>query len=286
MRTHPILILILLIVSSSSCTKELEYPLTVENKLVLNTIIKPWERIVFHVSTTANMLSQYSKDSSDYHLKFYSGDLLLLDTMIKQGVYTSELYGGGLKRYHATLSKEGLPGISAEDSIPVMVFIKKAICQYPTGYKKDWGKYGTMNITFSDPPEERNYYELIIHANLDLIHEYTDLITDPVLINEGDIDYLPTSFFFSDELFNGQTHTISISGAYPSGKAYLRHTSKAYYLYRKYYTRHAYNQQFQGDFWTTIFMGEPQSMYTNIEGGYGIFAGYMEHSKDVVVIEN
>ncbi len=268
-----------------SCTKEMEYPLTVENQLVLNAIIKPWEPIVFHVSTTANMLDDYSDDGSNYRLKFFTGSQLLLDTLIKNGVYTSEFYGGGVSHYSATLEKDGFSTLSAEDSIPAMVFIENAVCDYPTGYVQDYGTYGTLKLTFTDPIATDDYYELIGSFSLEMIHYQPEILTEPVLKNEGDIDYLPTSLFFSDELFNGETYTLHISGAFPNGKVYLRHTSKNYYLYRKYYTRHAYNQQFQGDFWTTIFMGEPQTMFTNIENGYGIFAGYSEHSTNVISIK-
>jgi len=47
-------------------------------------------------------------------------------------------------------------------------------------------------------------------------------------------------------------------------------------------TRHAYNQQFQNEFLDFIFKGEPQNMFTNIENGYGIFAGYCESTFQII----
>ena len=150
-------------------------------------------------------------------------------------------------------------------------------------------------ISFTDPPDATNYYELLISSKPGGTNGwYTEYETnDPVLMNEGDQDYHPTSFFFSDELFNGEQYTMRIK----NGVGYmtkdnkltptplyatLRSVSRAYYKYRKYYTRHAYNQQSQNEFIDLIFKGEPQNMFTNIENGYGIFAGYCETTRQII----
>jgi len=113
-------------------------------------------------------------------------------------------------------------------------------------------------------------------------YDYENKITDPVLLNEGDIPYLPTTYFFSDELFNGQKYTLQINRDLGYGipqKIILRSVSRNYYLYRKYWTRHYYNQTTdESGLRGIIYKGEAQPMYNNIENGYGIFAGYVENS--------
>ena len=57
----------------------------------------------------------------------------------------------------------------------------------------------------------------------------------------------------------------------------LRTTSRAYYKYRKSWIRHSNNQQIGNQIEELLFMtliGDPVPMYTNVEGGYGIFAAY------------
>lgn len=59
--------------------------------------------------------------------------------------------------------------------------------------------------------------------------------------------------------------------------AVLRTTSQAYFNYRKYWIRHKNNQQTGNRIEDPLFIslvGDPVPMYTNVEGGYGIFAAY------------
>ncbi len=170
-----------------------------------------------------------------------------------------------------------------------MVKIKGATIRYPAGVDKYGDEYAEATISFSDPPNIKNYYEVLIYKlyenkKTDYWNSDGDVkVIDPVLLNEGDQDYLPTTFFFSDELFDGQEYTLRVNSPGGIGNSInytvsLRSISESYYLYRKYYTRHSYNQQFEGDFLDLVFKGEPQPMFSNIVNGYGIFAGYQEAS--------
>ena len=123
---------------------------------------------------------------------------------------------------------------------------------------------------------------------------------DPVIRAEGDLDYKPTTIFFSDQLFNGEKVSISskilqannIETSYYllddfETIAVLRTISYAYYQYRKKWTRHLYNQgvdinvEDSEELRAFLFTGEPVNMYTNVENGYGIFAGF---SKSGIVL--
>jgi hypothetical protein len=115
--------------------------------------------------------------------------------------------------------------------------------------------------------------------------------------NEGDWDYSPTTIFFSDKLFNGKKQQLafSIASGYKildgiwispleeDGYVLLRSISKEYYLYRKYYTRHAYNANIQSvGIQNLLFTGEPLDMYTNVLGGLGVVAAFSSTTSKIV----
>jgi hypothetical protein len=227
-----------------------------------------------------------------FHLKLFEEENLLIDSVFIGNYLTTNTIPIVNKKYTVEIAATGLPVIRAFDSIPDQVPITDALLIFPAGVDPYGDAIIEADISFSDPSDETNYYEILIYSaegEINYWNYYGDVeITDPVLLNEGDLAYYPTTFFFSDALFNGEKYTMKIidGGRSPYGEVFkhyvsLRSISKSYYLYRKYYTRHAYNQQFQGDFLDLIFKGEPQNMYSNIEGGYGIFAGFQETTTEV-----
>jgi hypothetical protein len=172
----------------------------------------------------------------------------------------------------------GYDTVYAQNAMPEQVRITDATIIQPVSVDK-YGTYTSqVSITFSDPAGERNYYELFFEG---AGYDDENKITDPVLLNEGDIGYFPSSYFFSDELFDGQEYTMTIKRYLGHGiwaDAVLRNISKDYYLYRKYWTRHSYNQiGFDREVGNLIYAGEPLTMFNNIVNGYGIFAGYVEN---------
>jgi len=66
----------------------------------------------------------------------------------------------------------------------------------------------------------------------------------------------------------------------------LRSVSRAYYLFRKSWIRHTFNRgpsftRFEIDYiYDTRLIGDPVEMYSNIEGGLGIFASYVVDEKE------
>ena len=295
-------IIIVIFIIVSSCTKELDYQLENTKLIIINSVFNPNDDFIFNVSYTASPLSSYDSINENLHFLFYEDNNLIIDTFLQSYVLETEIHPIPNTKYKVEVLSDNLPSISTSDSIPNLVNIDEATYIFPAGVDEYGDYYAEASISFTDPADEQNYYELLIYSFNGLEKYYWNwdceyLITDPVLLNEGDVDYLPSSLFFSDELFNGESYTmkckgdigctINSEGITPGEQLYatFRSVSKSYYLYRKYYTRHAHNQQFQGDFLDLIYMGEPQSMYTNVVNGYGIFAGYQETTKELIYIE-
>jgi hypothetical protein len=288
--------LLLCLLAISGCSKEIELELTSDRALVLNSIFNPDSAFLFRISFTASPLDDYTLGNDTFHLFLYEENDLLIDTLFSGNYIAFNKIPSINKKYTVELGTSDLPSVQATDSIPELVYIDDAFIIYPAGVDAYGDNLAEANIRFTDPGNQQNFYELLIWSGEEQIN-YWDWdgdvrITDPVLLNEGDIDYFPSTLFFSDELIDGKSYIMKIKqavgyslnndGSNKTGLSVtLRSVSKSYYLYRKYYTRHKYNQQFQGDFFDLIYKGEPQIMYTNVENGFGIFAGYQETTREI-----
>jgi len=205
---------------------------------------------------------------------------------VESGIYESELKPA----INDTIRIEVLANtkMTGETIIPTPAFISNPEYKYPTFYDAmSQQNYGTLTFSINDNPERENYYEILIYNSQfsDYTQEYwytyesnywTIYKPDIVIQNEGDWDFIPTTLFFSDELFNGKINIFSfITHASNSSYILLRSISKEYYYYRKYYTRHAFNAQLHTDgIHNLLFAGEPLDMYTNIKGGLGVCAAF------------
>lgn len=288
-------LVIIILIFQISCTKEIEINLDNQKALVLNSVFNPDEPFIFRISSTTPLLSDYETFNADAHLRLTENHRLIIDTLISTGILETNLNPKPGVKYSVELESAGYPAIKAIDTIPNLVPIDNAYMIFPSGVDAFGFYKAEACVSFTDPPNETNYYELVISSKPGRANAwYCEYETnDPVLQNEGDLDYHPTSFFFSDELFNGKSYLMRIK----HGTAYslkdnkltafplyatLRSVSMNYYKYRKFFTRHIYNQQLQNEVLDLIFKGEPQNMFTNIENGYGIFAGFCESTTQMI----
>jgi hypothetical protein len=299
-KVFPILILT---IGVFSCTKELNYELEHTNSLVINSIFNPGNDFTFHISTTASVLEKYDALDERVQLLLYRNSDLITDTLLGSGIFYTNINPDQNIRYTVEVLSNNFESILAYDSIPSRVEILEASLLFPVGIDENGDEYGEYSVKFSDPINETNYYELAIYQYINgekvYLEWYSDYykVTDPVLINEGLLDFIPTTMFFSDELFDGETYTLKFND-FANGNTSLtsfstgiyielRSVSKSYYLYRKYYTIHAFNQQTNyEDLHDFLFSGEPQDMFTNVINGFGIFAGYNKTDKEFLYTDN
>ncbi|OFX82635.1 MAG: hypothetical protein A2W99_06680 [Bacteroidetes bacterium GWF2_33_16] len=294
-----VFLIILLTITIFSCTKELDYELENIKSLVINSVFYPDNNFTFHVSTTASTLEKYDTLKERVQLLLYENDYLIIDTMLGTGTFQTNYKPISNIKYTVKILSNSLQSITASDSIPNSINIDDATLLFPVGVDEMGDEYGEFSVKFTDPANEKNYYELAIYHYINgekVYYEwYSDYykVTDPVLINEGLLDYLPTTMFFSDELFDGEIYTLrfkdfanentSLTSFNSDIYAELRSISKSYYLYRKSYTIHAFNQQTNyEDLHDFLYSGEPQNMYTNVNNGFGIFVGYNKTSKEFI----
>ncbi len=158
--------------------------------------------------------------------------------------------------------------------------------------------YPAIKVTFKNSVLERKYFEIKItcYANyrpwgsdivqVEEVSTRLQSIVDPVLLNEG----LPIALF-SNEMIRDSTYTMTIN--YTNGESggpkikyrrpfvvQLRSVTYDYYRYQKQYYLYAVGKN--ADFMETA---TATPLYSNIENGYGIFAGYSVFATDTITPE-
>jgi hypothetical protein len=174
--------------------------------------------------------------------------------------------------------------IVAHDSIPVAVQIQESKFFFDTivnSYE--------LQLAFSDEKEESRYYAISVNNFLyhdDYISSSSNLrISSPNTFIEASILAPLNQLVFSNNTFEAGDQIVDIIlDYYPKGNLtnwdsaqfniQLHTISKAYYDYAI-----SFYKQNQA---AKDFYAEPVSVFSNIEGGYGIFAGYNSSESKLV----
>jgi hypothetical protein len=138
-----------------------------------------------------------------------------------------------------------------------------------------------LTITFQDVPNENNFYMLEVYA-ADIAPGNVYLY--PMTMRSDDVtlgldqDGYSNQIFFSDELFDGEEKTLIIY--VEDTRDYddfieVRMTSITEDLERYARTQNAYENNHGNPF------AQPVQVFSNVEGGFGIFAGYQVSRKKI-----
>ena len=195
------------------------------------------------------------------------------------------------KEYRIVAKVPGLPDVSATAVLPNPVKIEKldtAAIRLVT-YRviidgKEYTSYEDAmkcNIQFADPLDETNYYLFEVfykYGDQMPIHSYHFICKDPVveeylntaeLTNGGSL----VGVVFSDKIINGKRYSLNLTMGYQAHYSDVRRViyfhlysiSENYYKYIR--TLNLFNAKFGKP------LSEPVQVFSNITGGYGIFAG-------------
>ena len=271
------------------------------NVLVVNSILTPdsvFRVQVSRVTSTVDSSSRLLSSARVYLVALGQGEELLRNQ--GRGLYASPNRPASGVPYTLRAEADGYPDASATDTVPAAVSIREGWHSYPTGTNRDNELLGTIVVRFDDPAPTANFYEITAYqrggrGNAQSQNFVLDARGNAALAAEGDAEFNPGSLVFSDRLFNGQAFELRASfspfnrigggiingqsvGPRVSGDVYmvLRSVSRAYYQYRKSWTRHFYNQGTKGpggDLNQLLFLGDPTRMYSNVDMGYGVVVG-------------
>jgi len=201
---------------------------------------------------------------------------------VNKGIYTSSTIVKPETKYHCKVKVPGYEQVECTEIIPAKPTIKNIEHINIAGYDVDGRNYSAVKVTFENDPGKREYFQIEIQY---IYHEelrtpYIAEVLDPILLNEG----LPISLF-SNELIDDNEYTITIyysTSGWTSNSdgvsvmfiypffVQLRQVSEAYYRYKK--QLYLYEKNLYSD--NALIGTINQNLYSNIDHGYGIFAGY------------
>ena len=289
MKTDQVLIVIMFLLCS--CRKEVEINLPKpENKIIINNLFSSDSVFKVRVSTLQGMFDNSPSVINNAEVKLFINTAFSQNlTSMGNGAYKSDsirpITG---TEYKIMVSIPNYPTATTSCIMPKnKILLEMTKRKDSVGVNEKGEYYSEATILFTDPIEENNYYEIRM-ALIDslnsgkLYYNLSNLFgNDPVIDNENDIQYNPPFILFSDDLINGKKYNLKFNYiptidhySEPANKNYkiviqFNSISEEYYKYKKKLIRHFSAQN--SSIWEP---SEPAQMYSNVQGGYGIFAGY------------
>ncbi|GAB3832705.1 DUF4249 domain-containing protein [Hymenobacter jeollabukensis] len=296
----------------SGCVDQISADLPAPPKvLVVNSILTPDSVVRVQVSRVASAVDTSARALAAAEVRLLApGQPAEVLRNQGRGLYASVRRPADGGVYTVRVQAPGYPTAQATDTLPVRVPIREAWYSFPTGTDRNNEPLGTLVVRFDDPAATRNYYELVAYqeqatpSRVIRSQDYElDVRGNAALAAEGDAEFMPATLVFSDQLFNGQAFELRATfkaQGYGSGgtvngqpvpprvlgsvRVVLRTVSRAYYQYRKSWTRHLYNQGTHGpngNLAQLLFLGDPTRMYSNVEPGYGVVVGHAQEDRVV-----
>ena len=263
-------------------------------RLVLQAFFTPDSTWAAFVGRSAGILESLPERGpvADATVELLAGDRVIdrLEFLWRDRVYALEkntLQAG--ESYSLRVSAPGFATIQATDAIPRPVPTAIASHLTNTSTRSESAIKGDLSIKLEiqDPPGETYYYQIRAFVFFrSERYEGSFSTQDPSIIADNAADepfnegFSGTAPFFKDTLFDGQTHEIELSSNYNAPEQtsfYIQvlHVSETYYEYLKSARLHESTQSNP--------FAEPVSVYSNVENGYGIFAGYSSQTFELVL---
>jgi hypothetical protein len=285
-----------------SCQKEVfvDFP-DQKPQIVINSLFTPDSLFTVRVFGTLPLLDARSHevlDNATVVIYENEAEVETLPYNAEKEYYRSNSFKPTAGRvYRVRVAVPGYPDATAQSSVPLAVPIANFVYKDSAGVDENGSFINSVTYTFEDPAQENNFYAMqgtfdfiqvrpnFGTAKFDTIRGFSSLYlySDQPTVKTS--AYAGGLAMVDDQLFDGQTQSIALS-FYPGWydprrnskrtfRFYLKTASSEYFRYFQKLQGHLTNQNFD------IFAGEAVIMYTNVENGYGVFAGY---SQDTVVV--
>jgi len=277
-----------------SCEKEIELKLdNGQDKLVVNSLFYPDTNFRVYVTSTKLINENKNTFINNAEVKLYENGIFLEDLIFEaDGWYISSFNPKYNTKYKIEVNHP-VGNVYAESYVPDSTLFYGEYSAVSTCNDNYITSRGDYKLTIINNNVIERFYQTMELTIFQTEVDYLD-ISDPTLLADSEIEFNPKSFFFSNSLFSGDTNVISISKSgvseanyFTSCETYAQylsdqfiHTktlSKEYYLFLKTWVKHRYNQNSDANIiepTKLIFQGEPIEMYSNVVGGYGVFAGF------------
>ncbi len=306
----PLLCCLALLVALSACEQVIAPDLPEHTpRLVLHAFFTAggWTAHVSRSSGILESLPAHDRPAvADAAVELLAGDRVIEELKFNHGaqVYVAEestLKAGAT--YSLQVSAPEFATVRATDTIP------RPVPTSVRSYRTNRGEF-SIEVEIEDPPGEANYYQISLYQVFTGrgATRYEGILStkDPSIMADNRVDESPLeeeSFsgeapFFKDSLFDGRTHEIELTD---SGVAVLRddgsrgseggadgqgssnrkinlqvlYISAAYYEFLKTARLHDYTRDNP--------FAEPLNVYSNVDNGYGIFAGYSSRTFELAL---
>lgn len=282
------LIFFVIISSLSSCKKviDIELPAT-DPKIVVNSFFTENSRIKVHLSKSIGILENIIPECTDATVIMRENNIII-DTMYYQsGYYYSHILAETNNNYALEIIVPDMETVFCEDIIPEKTLLQNFVCTDSVLIDEDGFIINELKLDFEDFLGP-SFYEVQLSAKYIIDNNGTSIWfmknSDPIITSTGLLDYNPKTLIFTDKMFDGKHCSVKIYFATRTYADYnlkitFRSVSESYYKYKE--RQFAYLFSLENDIFSG--MSEPINLYSNITGGYGIFAGYTSDEKVLIV---
>lgn len=274
-----------------SCTKTIDIDLPDhESKLVINSLFTHGERIAVNISRSTSILGGVPPGVFNAGIKLYRNGELVETATSSDSIYIAAFGPVENGIYTVEVSAPGFESVTATDSMPTKTFLGYAESTDEIWIDEIGMRHKLLKLGFSDSDPNKNYYELKLKVRF-LKRNYpspdytyvTELanvggITDPILAESEQYYTFIKGFLFDDSKFSNSDCNLEVFAGIMNNESdeyelivELNSVSENYYNYKK--QLGVYLNKEDGD----VFEGipDPVNLFSNIEKGYGIFAGYL-----------
>lgn len=251
------------------------------NKLVVNGVVESGQNVSIELSHSTSTVS------ADLPQAVTTADV----RFTQNGTSHLATYNAGTKRYNASFTPQAgdLITLSVNETgyLPVSAVVQIPASIQSTGTLTPNGGVDTsgipsdlLSVQFQDVPDEHNYYKINFFYYNTTLGQFIPMafaLNDPDISEYNSIQLNDASLMFSDELFDGESKTLStvapfglVSGN-PGDKYLIVLESVTEDLYRYYLTlqnaKDAREISFNNPFNNAVVI------HTNISRGLGILGG-------------
>jgi hypothetical protein len=194
-----------------------------------------------------------------------------------KGIYASHQIVKSDEHYECQAEIQDKLFLTTFDTIPSSPILTNVKYNAFAGVDEEGLTYPSVTVSFLNDPNINSFYEIKIwllgFGEANLIN-----ITDPILLKEG----LPI-LLFNNEDISSESYSMTInfnSGSFDNDIPFvveLRSVSQNYYRYVR--SKYIYELGRYPEFGN---VSTPNSLYTNVSNGYGIFAGYSTVFSDTI----
>jgi hypothetical protein len=256
-----------------------------EQKITINSIFTPDSTMVLKLSLSNDILKPDNMFDpvTDAEIIINQGEGGIAFTHKGYGVYESDMtLNPDIKSYTVEINSPNYGQVKSSSTLPnTPEVLDHELIVEPSG---EFGNTTKVNVQIKDEAGIKNFYQLKLIVEYTytggdgvVYHQFSEPQTLPA-VNENDNEIIgeANEDYIKDVLFDGKEKNLSfyvysyMSGGDTETKYhfYLGSLSEEMFLYK---STTQLQQRTSGD-----PFAQPVTVFNNIEGGYGIFAGYSQ----------